>query len=153
MSGIEFRHLFDISMTLHPSISLGATPAGDRRIFPVSGGSFSGERLKGTVSSQIGSDLLLGRTDGTFQQDVRLLLVTEDGANVLMTYRGIRRASPDVSARLAAGEAVDASEYYLRTIPLFETADPKYAWLNGIIAVAKGARQANGVMYEVFEIL
>jgi hypothetical protein len=153
MPGIEFRHLFDISMSLHPPISLGSTPAGDRRIFPISGGSFQGERLKGEVFPQIGHDLLLGRTDGGFQQDVRLLLMTHDGANILMTYRGIRRASAEVSARLAAGEAVDASEYYLRTTPLFETGDDRYAWLNGIVAVATGARQANGVMYEVYEVL
>ena len=153
MPGIELRHLFDLSLTLHPPVSLGSTPAGDRRIFPISGGAFQGDRLKGEVFPLIGSDLLLGRTDGSIQQDVRLLLVTDDDANILVTYRGIRRASPEVSARLAAGEAVDASEYYLRTTPLFETAHERYVWLNGILAIAKGARKADGVTYEVYEVL
>ncbi len=153
MSGIEVRHLFDMSLTLHPPVALGSTPAGDRRIFPISGGTFQGRRLKGEVFPLIGADLLLGRPDGSFVQDVRLLLVADDGANILMTYRGIRRASAEVSARLAAGEAVDPSEYYLRSTPLFETAHESYAWLNGVVAVAKGAREANGVKYEVYEVL
>jgi hypothetical protein len=140
-------------MTLHPALELGQTPAGSRRIFPVSGGHFRGERLNGEVSPLIGSDLLLGRGDGTFQQDVRLLLAADDGGLILMTYRGVRRSSQSVDERLANGEAVDPSEYYLRTTPYFETAAPQHAWLNQIVAVAQGGRRADGVEYDVFEIL
>lgn len=150
---LQSRPLFRLSLSLHPTMDIGQTPAGGRRIFPVSGGYFEGERLKGQVSPLIGSDLLLARADGTFQQDVRLLLVADDGGPILMTYRGVRRASPAVDARLARGEAVSASEYYLRTTPYFETAAPAHAWLNGIVAVASGGRSSNGVEYEVFEIL
>lgn len=150
---LQSRHLLTLVITLHPALELGQTPAGGRRIFAVSGGHFKGERLKGEVSPLIGSDLLLARADGTFQQDVRLLLVCEDGAHILMTYRGIRRASQAVAERLARGETVDPSEYYLRTTPCFETAAPSHAWLNGIVAIAKGARSAGGVKYEVYEVL
>lgn len=150
---LQSRKLFTLFMTLHPNLDLGQTPAGSRRIFPVSGGHFEGERIKGTVSPLIGSDLLLTRGDGTFQQDVRLLLVADDGGLILMTYRGVRRASQAISERLAHGEAVDASEYYLRTTPYFETAAPAHAWLNGIVSVAQGGRTAGGVVYDVFEIL
>jgi hypothetical protein len=150
---LQSRLLFTLLITLHPTIELGATPAGGRRVFPVSGGRFEGERLNGTVSPLIGSDLLLARSDGSFQQDVRLLLVCDDGAHILMTYRGVRRASASVDERLSRGEPVDASEYYLRTTPYFETASEQYAWLNGIVAVAKGGRSPQGVEYEVFEVL
>lgn len=150
---LQSRHLMTLFMTLHPALELGQTPAGSRRIFPVSGGHFRGERLKGEVSPLIGSDLLLGRADGTFQQDVRLLLAADDGGLILMTYRGVRRSSQSVDERLADGEAVDPSEYYLRTTPYFETAAPRHAWLNQIVAVAQGGRRAGGVEYDVFEIL
>lgn len=150
---IASRHLFTLLITLHPTIELGKTPAGGRRVFPVSGGHFAGDRLRGEVCPLIGSDLLLARPDGTFQQDVRLLLACDDGAHVLMTYRGIRRATPSVDERLGRGEQVDASEYYLRTTPYFETASADHAWLNGIVAVARGGRCPQGVEYEVFEIL
>lgn len=150
---LQSRPLFTLFIALHPTIDLGQTPAGGRRIFPVSGGQFEGERLKGAVSPLIGSDLLLTRQDGTFQQDVRLLLEAEDGGQILMTYRGVRRASAEVSERLARGEMVDAADYYLRTTPYFETASPAHAWINGIVAVAKGGRAPGGVRYDVFEIL
>lgn len=150
---LQSKHLLTLLITLHPTIELGSTPAGGRRVFPVSGGRFEGERLKGTVSPLIGSDLLLARPDGSFQQDVRLLLVCDDGAHILMTYRGIRRATASVDERLSRGEQVDASEYYLRTTPYFETSASKYVWLNGIVTVAKGGRRPEGVEYEVFEVL
>ncbi len=150
---LQSRHLFTLLITLHPPLDLGRTPAGGRRIFPVSGGHFRGERLNGAVSPMIGSDLLLARADGTFQQDVRLLLVADDGDLILMTYRGVRRAPDAVDVRLGRGETVDASEYYLRTTPYFETAAPAHAWLNGIVAVAMGGRCPGGVEYDVFEVL
>ncbi|MBB3656685.1 hypothetical protein FHX15_001913 [Rhizobium sp. BK650] len=150
---LQSRHLMTLFLTLHPAIDLGRTPAGSRRIFPVSGGHFRGERLNGEVSPQIGSDLLLGRADGTFQQDVRLLLTADDGGLILMTYRGVRRSSEAVDKRLAEGDEVDPSEYYLRTTPYFETAAPRHEWLNQIVAVAQGGRRAGGVEYDIFEIL
>jgi hypothetical protein len=67
--------------------------------------------------------------------------------------RGIRRASPAVAERLARSETVDPCEYYLRTTPWFKTAAPSHAWLNGIVAVAKGGRSARGVEYDIHEIL
>lgn len=150
---LESRHLFKLFIELHPTIQLGRTPVGGRRIYPVSGGKFEGERLKGTVSPLAGSDILLIREDGTFQQDVRLLLIAEDESPIIMTYRGVRRASAAVDERLTRGEIVEASEYYLRTTPYFETASPAHAWLNGIVSVAKGGRCPGGVEYDVFEIL
>lgn len=140
-------------MTLPPPLELGVTPAGTRRIFTVAGGTFAGDRLRGEVLGEGASDLLLLRADGSSQQDVRLLMRTDDGALILMTYRGIRHASPEVSARIANGERVAPSEYYLRTAPFFETSSETYAWLNRIVSVAMGERTAEGVRYEVFEIL
>jgi uncharacterized protein DUF3237 len=153
MTELKSRHLFTITMKLPPTLELGDTPAGNRRVFTVSGGQFVGERIRGEVLPQASSDLLLGRSDGSYQQDVRLILRTHDGALILMTYRGVRYATPEVSARIARGERVAPSDYYLRTAPFFETSSPKYAWLNKIVSVGMGERQPDGVSYEIFEIL
>ena len=153
MQQLQSRHLFTITMNLPPSLELGDTPSGNRRVFTVSGGQFAGDRVRGEVLPQASSDLLLVRADGSFQQDVRLILRTDDGAFVLMTYRGVRHASAEVSARIARGERVAPSDYYLRTAPFFETASAQYAWLNKIVCIGVGERQADDVEYEVFEIL
>jgi hypothetical protein len=153
MPELKSRHLFTITLKLPASLELGDTPAGNRRVFTVSAGQFTGERLRGEVLPQASSDLLLVRADGSFQQDVRLILRTDDGAFVLMTYRGVRHASAEVSARIARGEQVTPSEYYLRNAPFFETSSSRYAWLNKIVCIGIGERQADGVKYEFFEIL
>ncbi len=150
---LQSRHLFDLTIALHPIHEIGATPFGGRRVIPVSGGTFAGERLNGEIMPHAGSDLLLARADGSFQQDVRLTLRTDDDALILMTYRGVRHGSPEVNARLARGETVPPSDYYLRTAPFFETSAPKYAWLNTIVSVGVGERLPAGARYQVFEIL
>jgi uncharacterized protein DUF3237 len=153
MTELKSRHLFTITMKLPPTLELGDTPAGERRVFIVSDGQFAGDRLRGEVLPQGSSDLLLVRADRSSQQDVRLILQTDDGALILMTYRGVRHASPEVNARIARGEQVAASDYYLRTAPFFETSSSNYAWLNKVVSVAIGERLADGVRYEVFEVL
>jgi hypothetical protein len=153
MTELHSRPLFTIRMDLPPTLELGATPAGTRRVFTVAGGTFAGDRLRGEVLAPGGSDWLLVRTDGSAQQDVRVILRTDDGALILMTYRGVRHATADVNARIARGEAVARSEYYLRTAPFFETASPTYAWLNQIVSIGIGERTSDGVTYDVVEIL
>ena len=59
---------------------------------------------------------------------------------------------PDVMARLAKGEGVDPSLYYFRTAMRFETADPATSWLNCIVAIARGAREAHAVRLDVYEV-
>jgi hypothetical protein len=153
MVQLRSRPLFRLTIDLHPTIDMGATPYGQRRIFPVAGGRFEGDRLRGLVVPNSGQDWLLVRQDGAAQQDVRLLLRTDDDAMIFMTYRGVNHAPPEVNARRAAGEAVDRGEYYLRTTPNFETSAEKYAWINQIVAVAMGERTNGPVGYDVFEIL
>jgi hypothetical protein len=140
-------------MQLPPTLELGDTPAGKRRVFTVSGGQFAGERVRGEVLAQASSDLLLIRTDDTYQIDARVMLRTHDGALILMTYRGVRHASPEIGARIARNEPVTASAYYLRTAPFFETSSSRYAWLNKIVSIGVGERQPDGVKYEIFEVL
>jgi len=150
---LESRHLFTITMQLEPTIELGATPAGTRRLFTVAAGRFEGKRLSGDVLPDGGSDLLLVGSDGASRQDVRLLLRADDGALIVMRYRGVRHASAEVNERIARGEHVAPSEYYLRTAPFFETSASTHSWLNKIVSIGVGARRVDGVAYDVFEIL
>jgi len=42
---------------------------------------------------------------------------------------------------------------YFRTLPRFETADPKYAFLNRLLAVGVGEIRADGPVHLIEEIL
>jgi hypothetical protein len=150
---IQTRHLFTLTADVPGIVDLGATPQGTRRIATVSGGAFRGERLSGTILPVPGGDWILVRADGATILDVRVTLETDDRQLIYMTYRGIRHGPAAVLARLAKGEAVDPASYYFRTTPVFETASPKYDWLNRIVSVATGRREARGPVYEVYEVL
>jgi hypothetical protein len=150
---IQTRPLFEIQLQVPSIVDIGATPLGRRRIATVTGGEFHGERLRGTVVGAPAGDWLLQRSDGVTVLDVRLLLRTDDGEHIYMSYRGLRHGPADVMARLAAGESVDPATYYFRIAPVFETAATKYGWLNKIVAVGTGRREATGPIYVVEEVL
>lgn len=150
---IQTKHLFTLTADVPRIVDMGATPAGQRRIAHVTGGSFKGERLSGTIHAAPGGDWIVVRPDGATILDVRITLETEDRQLIYMTYRGVRHGPAEVMARLAKGEAVDPASYYFRTTPVFETASPKYDWLNRIVSVASGRREKSGPVYEVYEVL
>jgi len=150
---IQTRHLFTLTADVPRIVDLGATPQGTRRIATVTGGTFQGGRLRGTLQAAPGGDWILVRPDGATILDVRVTLETDDHQLIYMTYRGVRHGPADVMARLAKGEPVDPASYYFRTTPVFETASPRYDWLNRIVAVATGRREASGPVYEVYEVL
>jgi hypothetical protein len=148
---LETEHLFDVDVDLHEPERFGDTPFGGRAVFIVRDGTVSGPRLRARVRPG-GGDWFLVRGDGVGELDVRATLETDDGALILMIYRGILDAPPDVAARAVAGEDVPPSSYYFRTAPRFETAAPQYAWLNKLICVAYGWFGQNRVAYRVFAI-
>src|SRR5581483_2331694 len=72
-----------------------ATPQiiGSRTIVPVTGGTFSGPKLKGTALPG-GSDAILRRADGASILNVRATLKTDDDQLIFMTYDGIIYTPP-----------------------------------------------------------
>jgi hypothetical protein len=152
LQALHSRPLFVMRLAVRPLVVVGATPGPQRRIGLIAGGEFEGERLSGEVLDG-GSDWQSLRTDGSTTLDVRLILKTNDDALITMTYRGIRHGPAEVIKRMEQGEAVDPADYYFRILPMFETAAPKYDWINRIVAVGSGFRRADGPVYSLFEVL
>ena len=152
MKSVRTTPMFAMRLDVRPLLIVGATPGAYRRVGVVPGGSFEGERLSGAVLDGA-SDWQTVRNDGSTTLNVRLVLKTEDGALIGMTYQGLRHGPADIIARIEKGEVVDPASYYLRINPLFETAAAKYDWINRVIAVGIGHRFADGPVYSVFEVL
>jgi hypothetical protein len=152
MTAMRLQPLFIFQIEVKPPSVIGATPGHDRRIGEISGGRFEGERLRGKILSG-GSDWQSLRNDGTITLNVRLVMETDDGALIGMTYLGMRHGPKEVLDRIGRGEKVSPSEYYMRATPYYETASEKYGWLNRIVSVAYGHRMAGGAIYQVFEVL
>ena len=122
------------------------------RVVPVTGGSFEGPALRGSVVPGTTADWLRVEPDGTSHMDVRLVMRTEAGQHLYMHYSGIRTGAPEALARLGRGETVDPSEYYFRTAVRFEAGDAALAWLNRVLAVGVGQRPPAGPTYDVFVV-
>ncbi len=152
MAEIRTTHLFKMTLEVAGMQPIGATPTGNRRIGLVAGGTFEGDRLRDKVLPG-GADWIVVRPDGVTTLDVRLVLETDDGAAIGMTYRGLRHGPPGVMDKLNRGETVDPGAYYFRIFVAFETAAAKYAWLNGAAFVGTGDRTPTGPIYDVFEVL
>ena len=149
---LALRPLFDVQVDLAEVLSLGRTPLGERRIINITGGSFAGERLSGRVLPG-GADWQIIRADGAADLDARYTLESATGALIQVRSQGLRHGPPEVLARLAAGEPVDPSRYYFRTVLRFETGAGELDWLNRVVAVARGARLPRAVQLNVFEVL
>jgi hypothetical protein len=152
LKAVRTRPLFVMRLDVRKLQIVGAAPGSYRRVGVIFGGTFEGERLSGEVLEG-GSDWQTVRGDGATTLDVRLILKTSDDVLFSMVYRGIRHGPPDIIERIDKGEVVDPSTHYFRIAPLFETASPKYDWINRILAIGIGHRKADGPIYSVFELL
>jgi len=90
---VQTRPLFVMRLAVRPLQMIGGAPGAFRRVGPVFGGSFAGERLSGEVLDG-GADWQVVRGDGATTLDVRLVLRTRDDALIGMAYRGIRQGAP-----------------------------------------------------------
>jgi hypothetical protein len=144
--------IFRLRCEVADILSLGHTPYGERRIINILGGPVEGPRLNGRILPG-GADWQIIRTDGVADLKARYTIETEAGARILVAADGMRHGPPDVIAQLVRGEMVDPSLYYFRTAMRFESADPDVAWLNKIIAIGRGVREARLVRIDVFEVL
>jgi hypothetical protein len=79
-------------------------------------------------------------------------LETEQGEVIEVLSEGLRSASPDVLARLGAGEQVVPSEYYFRTSIRLSTASLRLAGFNHRLYIGVGERQKGAVQITVFEV-
>lgn len=150
---LAVKPLFVFQLEVQKASVIGKTPSIDRRVGEITGGIFEGERLRGRLLPG-GSDWQTVRDDGCWTLDVRVVMETDDGHLIGMTYKGMRHGPPEIMDRIARGDTtVRASDYYLRAAPFFETSSTKYGWLNSVIAVAAGHRLPTGPIYQVFEVL
>jgi len=154
MLDVKTEFLFDLKADLDwaGAIEVGTTPHGTRRIVYATGGTIEGPKVKGVVLPG-GGDWAIVRPDGGIVLDVRAACRTDDGYIIYVYYRGLCTIQIDMLGRILMGEAVDPSEYYFRTTPVFETASEKYDWLNRVVAVGIGQFLPTGVAYKVYAIL
>jgi hypothetical protein len=139
MKEVRTRPLFVVRLGVKTIVTVGQTPGALRRVGIVESGTFQGDRLTGTVLDG-SNDWQTIRGDTGTTHDVRLMLRTDDGVNLLMSYHGIRHGPTDVIQRLEHGEVLDPASYYFRINPMFEAPAVTAFWPSASATASPTAR-------------
>jgi hypothetical protein len=134
---ISLAYEFTLTAELAPSVPIGAGPFGERRIRKVMGGRVEGTRISGTVDTG-GGDWILTGEDRYGRLDVRLTILTGDGACLYVQYFGVIEYNAAAMAANAGERSSEFTEHYFRIAPRLETGDPRYAWVNRTLFVGEG---------------
>jgi hypothetical protein len=143
---------FEMRAALGPAIEVGKLANGMlRRIIPVTGGTFHGPGICGTVLAG-GADWQIVSPDGVAMLEARYTLQTDAGHFIYVSNKGIRHGTPEVLKRIAAGKDVDPSEYYMRTVPELEASAPELDWMRRSLFVCSGARMKDAVIIAFYQV-
>jgi hypothetical protein len=142
--------VYRLEATLGEPLDLGDTVHGHRRIVPLTGGTFTGPELGGTLVPGASADWQTVLHDGTALGDIRYTLRTNGGDLLYVQSRSVRHGPAEVLARLGRGEHVDPGEYTFRAATQIETAVPELDRLNKGIFISVAGRGAASVIYETY---
>lgn len=130
--GLQF--VLEARVTIAPVIDVGDTSYGRRRIIPITGGTFRGPHLSGTVLDE-GEDTQLVREDGVTEIGARYTLRTDDGVLIYVINKGIVVPPKPTGGKPAPHSALPVPAY-VRTIPQLEVPRAsRYEWLNQALYV------------------
>ena len=114
----RMEFVFEEIVTLGAAVHPGATPYGERNIIPITGGTFSGPKIKGKILPG-GWDWQLTTRTGCFKIQADYMIQAEDGAIINVVNKGTSCRTPTEKAGR------------LLTVPVFEAPTGPYEWLNG----------------------
>jgi hypothetical protein len=149
----SLEHLCDLAVTIAAPVEVGHTPAGLRRMIPITGGSVTGPRMNGKVLAG-GADFQLILGGGTQAHlDARYVIELDDGSRVFVQNTALRVASLENSQRIMQGQPVNTDEVYFRCQPKLEATTPAWAWLNESQFIGTGRRAPDGVFLSFYRVL
>ena len=154
MPPAKLEPVFDLHMALSKPNDIGQTSSAGLRRASLSTGTIIGTGVYKGMEGKIlsGADYQIIRPDGYTELDARYLAQMDNGDMLYMTNKGMRRGPADILAKLNAGEKIDQSKIYFRTVISVETASKKYDWMNGTIMVAVGERLPTEAILHVYRL-
>lgn len=149
----KLEHVCDLAVTIAAPVEVGHTPAGLRRMIPITGGTVTGPRLNGKVLAG-GADFQLILDGGTQAHlDARYVIELDDGSRVFVQNTALRVASLENSQRIMNGQPVNPEEIYFRCQPKLEATTPAWAWLSESQFIGTGRRAPDGVYLSFYRVL
>lgn len=143
----ELEFVCNLKVTIDPPEELGNTPGGKRVIIPISGGTFEGPNMKGTVLKG-GADYQYVTMEGQRTElEAIYTIKTDDNVLIHVRNKGLIFVPKE-------NEASESPEVYFRAAPQFEAPlDSKYAWLNQAIFICKPVPMKDYISIQVWKVL
>ena len=140
----QLEFVMQLNVTLDQPYSVGDIPNGRRTVIPITGGTFEGPLLKGTIING-GADYQIASKEGRTQIEAIYSIKTDDGIYIHVRNRGIICMGKDANGN---------PSFYFRAAPQFEApVDSKYAWLNNAIFVcAPAPGKQGGITLNVWKV-
>lgn len=132
----QLEFVLQLRVTLGQAYSVGETPHGRRTVIPITGGTFEGPKVKGTIING-GADYQLAdpKTNRT-EIEAIYSIKTDDGVYIHVRNKGVISSLTGDDGR---------PSFYFRAAPRFEApSDSPYAWLNNAIFVCAPDRSQQG---------
>ncbi len=140
----QLEFAMQLKVTLGETFGIDNTQHGRRTVIPITGGTFEGPRLKGTIING-GADYQLN-TENRTELEAIYCIKTDDGVFIHVRNRGI----------IANGKNADGQPtFYFRAAPQFEApADSKYGWLNNALFVCapEWSQDFKGIVLNVWMV-
>jgi len=147
----EFTYRLDVEGPLESRDGPG--PSAQTQFWQMSKATLEGPRIKASTPMP-GLDWFRPSADGYGRPHVRLPFQTDDGALLLLEYRGIAQASPAFVRAVEQGGTTDWDDQYMRMCLTFETTSERYAWLTQSLFIARGRLLgAKQIEYAVYRLL
>jgi hypothetical protein len=141
----ELEFALQLKVTLGETFSIENTQHGRRTVIPITGGTFEGPLLKGTIING-GADYQIANAQGRTELEAIYCIKTDDGVYIHVRNRGIISNAPDANGQ---------PSFYFKAAPQFEApADSKYGWLNNALFVCAPDFSANfkGIVLNVWKV-
>lgn len=121
----QLEFVMQLKVTLGETYSVGETPSGRRTVIPITGGTFEGPNIKGTILNG-GADYQMANGNRT-QIEAIYSIKTDDGVYIHIRNRGLINPGQDEQGK---------PSFYFRCAPQFEApSNSPYAWLNNSLFV------------------
>ena len=142
----QLEFALQLKVTLGEAYTCGETQHGQRTIIPITGGTFEGPNIKGTIINGGADYQLNNKATGRTELEAIYCIKTDDGVNIHVRNRGIINSGKDDQGN---------PTFYFKAAPQFEApADSKYAWLNNALFVCQPdfATGFKGIVLNVWKV-
>lgn len=142
----QLEFAMQLKVTIDEAYSCGETQHGQRVVIPITGGTFEGPRIKGTILSGGADYQLVNKVQNRTELEAIYCIKTDDGVCIHVRNRGIIANSKDEEGK---------PTFYFKCAPQFEApVDSKYAWLNNTLFVCQPdwSQQFKGIVLNVWMV-